>query len=165
VPEYVRRTARVFLVDGEDRILLLRFQTEHPAPALNQGWIVPGGGIDEGETLAEAAARELYEETGLVVGLEQLGPPIAHTAGYANLGWATGVFRDDFFFLRVRAHDVDISRMQALELRHHAGFRWWTVSELASTTEIVYPYGLAGLLIELISGRVPSEPVQLPWHH
>jgi 8-oxo-dGTP pyrophosphatase MutT (NUDIX family) len=143
----------------------MRFQTEYPEPALNHGWLTPGGGVDEGETLAEAAARELGEEIGLQVGPDELGAPIAYTAGHANLGWATGVFRDDFFFLRIDGHDVDISRMQALELSHHTGFRWWTVGELASTTELVYPWGLAGLLTELIAGRVPSPPVELPWHH
>jgi 8-oxo-dGTP pyrophosphatase MutT (NUDIX family) len=166
MPEPYRRvTARVLLVDAQGRLLLMRFRTEHPAPALNHGWLTPGGGVDEGETLAQAAARELGEEIGLTVSADDLGAAVAYTAGYANLGWATGVFRDDFFFLRVDSPDIDTTRMQALERSHHVGHRWWTLDELASTTETVYPFGLAGLVSELIAGRVPSEPVELPWHH
>ena len=35
-------------------------------------WGIPGGFLELGETLAEGAARELHEETGIVVPPEQL---------------------------------------------------------------------------------------------
>jgi 8-oxo-dGTP pyrophosphatase MutT (NUDIX family) len=40
------------------------------------GWEVPAGRVDEGETPAEAAAREAYEETGWQPG------PVRHLASY-----------------------------------------------------------------------------------
>ena len=49
-------------------------------------WCLPGGHADEGETLAEAARREMREETGLEVELERLvgvfygGPTRVHVA-------------------------------------------------------------------------------------
>lgn len=46
-----------------------------------------------------------------------------------------------------------------------AGHRWWSLDELASTTEIVYPFGPAALVADIRTGGLPRRPVQLPWHH
>lgn len=56
--------------DGEDPELLLIRRKNHPC--IGQ-WAIPGGFVEIGESLEEAAARELKEETGLTgVYMEQL---------------------------------------------------------------------------------------------
>lgn len=155
----------MLLVDRDDRLLLFELRRDAAQPQSGSCWITPGGGVDRGESLAVAAARELAEEIGLVLAPALLGPVIAQTGGYADLSWATGMFRDDFFFYRVDAHDVDTSGQEALESSQLLSHRWWTVAELADTTETIYPLGLVALLGDLLAGRTPAEPIPLPWHH
>jgi 8-oxo-dGTP pyrophosphatase MutT (NUDIX family) len=165
VPEYRRRSARILLVDGDDRVLLLESLPDPAHPELGRAWITPGGGLDPGESLAAAAVREAREEIGLALTSDDLVGPVAFVHGYVELTWATGVFRDDWFLVRVDKHDVDTSAMEDLEAGFHLGERWWTVDELAATTDRVIPFGLAGLLTDLLAGRIPAEPIELPWHH
>ena len=61
-----RRVAVVFLVDPRGR-LLMQHRDQYAKVSPNQ-WAMPGGKIEEGESPAEAAGRELLEETGLVAG-------------------------------------------------------------------------------------------------
>ena len=60
-----RNTARVLPVDREGRVLLLHGWD--PLRPDDPFWFTIGGAAEPGETLAEAAARELREEAGIVV--------------------------------------------------------------------------------------------------
>jgi 8-oxo-dGTP pyrophosphatase MutT (NUDIX family) len=159
-----RRSARVLLVDGRHRLLLFRFQT--PAHwAVPHFWATPGGGVQDGESLPAAAARELREEIGLHVAEDRLGPVVACSSGPAEFGDRILDATDSFFFLRIGTHTIDTSGQEDGERAYMSGYRWWTLPELAATDELVFPINLTDLLPGLIAGELPAEPVRLPWRH
>ncbi len=120
-----RRAGRVLLLDRAGRILLQQCRDPH-APDDGPWWNTPGGGLDEGETSVQAAARELYEETGLRLGPEQLGPVVhQRVAEFSFFGQA---FRqsEDFFAVRTDAFDAAPTGHSDDELRSVLRTRWWT---------------------------------------
>ena len=65
--------------DGDGRVLLVE-RGNPPGAGL---WSVPGGRLETGETLAQAVAREVREETGLVVEVGALACVVERiTEGY-----------------------------------------------------------------------------------
>lgn len=58
---------RGVVIDGQRRIFLVKH-------TYVRGWHLPGGGVEPGETLVEALARELVEEGNIEIG----DPPMLH---------------------------------------------------------------------------------------
>jgi 8-oxo-dGTP pyrophosphatase MutT (NUDIX family) len=143
-----RRAARVLLLDAAERVLLLH--GGDPARADQHWWFTPGGGLHDGETPARGAARELLEETGLRVDPAELGEPVHHETtefSYDNRRYRQD---QDFFLLRVDSWQVDTTGFDPEEQRTITAHRWWSAAELDTSTEQIFPIGLADLLRKVL---------------
>jgi ADP-ribose pyrophosphatase YjhB (NUDIX family) len=58
---------RAVVLDGQERVFLIQH-------TYTDGWHLPGGGVEPGETLVQALDRELREEGNI----EMTGPPALH---------------------------------------------------------------------------------------
>ena len=145
-----RRAARVLLVDGQDRVLLLR-GTDPADASRGDWWFTPGGGLDEGEQPAQAARRELAEETGLDLPEDALGP-VVHTR-VAHFSFSGTDYRQSevYYLARVERHEVDTSGWTPLEVASVTGHRWWPRAELTGTAERVFPGDLADVLTRVLA--------------
>ena len=147
-----RRAARVLLVDRDERLLLLR--GGDPAQPGLRYWFTPGGGLDPGESPAQGAARELFEETGLRVDPAELGEPVWHQV--TEFTYENRWYRQDqeFYLLRVPQWQVDTAGFAADAIEE---YRWWTADDMAGSTELIYPEDLAGLLRSCTAVPVPEK--------
>jgi 8-oxo-dGTP pyrophosphatase MutT (NUDIX family) len=141
-----RRTARILLLDPDGKVLLFEDSDPglHGPPTF---WITPGGGVDDGETIEQAAVREVGEETGLVLDPAMLRGPIAHrTVVHA---YSDKIVEQDetFFLVEVAPFVVDIAGHTMEEQTTFIGHRWWDRDEIVSTSARVWPTSLAALLL------------------
>jgi len=143
LPVRRRRAARVILIDEAGRVLLFRGGDPF-RPEAGTWWFTPGGGLDDGETAEDAARREVREETGLT--LTDLGPVVLERSIEFEIEGERFDQDEVFFMVTVAGFDVDTREWTDLERRLMLEHRWWTRDELATTSEMVYPEGLAQLL-------------------
>ncbi len=127
-----RQAGRIFVLDQQQRVLLMHERRDIGSDRSH--WITPGGGVEAGESLAQAAMREVYEETGLRVELDAAAQPMYQERVRFNF---TGrdIDQTNFYFLvqvpsglpvRPAGH-TDVERLVVL------GHRWWSLAELAAS--------------------------------
>jgi 8-oxo-dGTP pyrophosphatase MutT (NUDIX family) len=155
-----RLTVRVLLFDPDGRLLLMKGR--FPGMPAQGAWFTVGGGAEAGETILQAAVREVREETGFTD--VEYGPVIWRSDGPLTLPSGERVMmREHFIVARCAGGEPSREGWDELERRLVIDLRWWTLDDLAACEEVVYPTGLAKLLPEVLAGRHPREPLTIPW--
>lgn len=117
---YKRARVRVAVFDEAGRLLLVK------SWAGQNGWEFPGGVVDKGESLPEAARRELYEETGIFVNIEDLA--------YVTTEKGRGGFDVPVFTVRTKAADLPQKQHNRREITY---IGWHKPAELTGAVPLV----------------------------
>ncbi|HYZ69374.1 MAG TPA: NUDIX domain-containing protein [Mycobacterium sp.] len=167
-----RVSARVVLLDDEGCVLLfcgsdpaLPDGADDPAP---RWWFTVGGAAQQSETLPEAAARELEEETGLRVDPAHLIGPVWRRDAVIDFNGSVIRSEEMFFVHRTSRFEPSTAGRTGLERAYIHGHRWCDatmIAELVAKGETVYPLQLGELLEEanalaVARGAVPRRQLQ-----
>ena len=155
-----RRAARVIALRRRPvpAILLV---IGHDFSAADRSWgFTPGGGIMAGESPPEGAARELAEETGIMVDAASLIGPVVDRSSRFPFNLVTCRQDELFYLLHLDGgagggDDLDRSGWTDLEREVLDSLRWWPLDELDAAVAdgmTVYPGVLPVLARELLSG-------------
>ena len=142
-----RKASRLLVINPSHEVLLFRFVHKEGPLAGQNYWATPGGGVEAGETFADAAIRELREETGIKV--QAVAAPLANRRFPLMLPCGETVLAIEQYFV-VRALNEALSKAEwtAHEAQVMAGHHWWSADELRSTQETVWPDSLLEMLLD-----------------
>ena len=147
---------RVIVQNDEGKILMVK--QVHPERTV---WMVPGGGIEEGETAAEAVVREMKEETGLDV---TVGPMIFHVEEVSEKRGQRFV---NFFMANVSGGDMQLGIDPEFDADHQVlkDLQFLSREEVRELPH-VYPEFLRDLVWELLDAGKLYDAFRLrePWN-
>jgi 8-oxo-dGTP pyrophosphatase MutT (NUDIX family) len=140
------------------RVVIIRNNRVAAIERFRQGrryWVLPGGGVEAGETIAQAALRETAEELGLDV---RLGPLRAVVYG---LDAAGAVLRHWCFDAGADSDDIGISGGPELISTPESGTYKAVWLDLAELGELpVWPSALARL-VAVTRGSWPDDVLEI----
>jgi 8-oxo-dGTP pyrophosphatase MutT (NUDIX family) len=154
-------SARALLIDPQNRVLLMKLASGRvnlgSAVSRQTFWLTPGGSLSPGESFEDALKREIFEETGL---------RLSHPGHWI---WTSPkrIIRDGqpvdtlarVYIQRVPSFEPMPTALTEQERETFCELRWWSINELAASSEIFVPRQLALLLKPLLADAWPADPV------
>ena len=156
-----RYAARLLIFNGLNQALLLSTRDASNSEFLNS-WEIPGGGINQGESIAEAAVREVYEETGIIINLESVSKPLWLRCVLYTYRGEKRLQHEAICVTKIKESKprISFSNREPFEVEDHELMKWWTLEEVMSSDALFYPRSLPQNIESLLYGIQINDPFE-----
>lgn len=161
----MQNSVRILLINSKNQIALI--SADDPKLRSADGsycgrfWFLPGGKIEGNESTHTAIYRELAEETGLPQQELEIGTQVWQ--GTVNLlkDGAPLSIRQTFWVVYTKSDDLNFSQLDNWEKDHLKNIRWFSMEDVKTSKEIIYPIGLSELLADILNKKFPAKPLEI----
>jgi len=160
-----RHSVKVLLMNKKKEVLLLCAEDPKTRPldgkSLGRFWYLVGGGLEEGESLQDAAKREIFEETGLSSHKIELGPIVWYgVSDYILKGIPTHQ-KDTYFVAKTFEEKVALTKLSEWEKSVVKELKWFSLEQIQNCKETIFPLFLPKYLPDILSEKYPKTPLEI----
>ena len=147
----IRKAVRGVIINPLNKVLLICMKADplkEDQKELSTFWLTPGGKVEGTENYEEALVREIREEVGFTeIQMER----ILFSDEWVDI-WHQFPLRLFNRYYLVRSQEVDFTNQYLMEDERDVvlGYKWWSLQELLTTQEIVFPRFLANELEHIL---------------
>ena len=164
----VRNSVKLILLNENNELLLM--STDDKGIQGKEGkyngrfWQMIGGKIENGETLREAAYRELYEETGLrKEQVEVQEKPAWYGEVDLMMHGKLTRIKQNFVLSKTSSTNVSLGNLTEEEKPVCTRLEWFSVDKIKSCPDIIYPVLLTAsrYLPAILKGNIPKNTIPI----
>ncbi len=159
----IRNSIRILLINDHQELLLMgandpKITSKHGS---YQGrfWFPIGGEIEKGESLMEAAVRELKEETGLDQEAVKFGPVVWFGEFEMILSGKLTRLKQQFLVAHTNQKSTTLENLTAEEKQNIEKLQWFSLEAICQSKEVIFPVVLKDHLPDILEGKYPNKPM------
>lgn len=161
----VRHSIKIILLNETDELLLISIDDPRTKGVgedyRGPFWNMIGGQIEAGESVLEAATRELFEETGISEKDVRFGPIVWYGEYDLILNGTLTHIKQQFIVARTKQRTFSLANLTEAEAKTVKQLAYFSLHDIINGGEIIYPILLPDYLPDIISGKYPEEPIEI----